>query len=626
MSQTFPLVALVGAPNSGKTTLYNWLTNSNFKTVNYPGATVEYSIGQLSARFGGHKWLMDTPGTYSLFPRSADEEVTLRALYEDTAYGRTQKVLVVCDGTQMERHLILAKQVQEAGFAMVLVITMSDLFRKNQIQVRTEILQDEFQCPVVLFDGLLGGGIPDIVKALESVKAREPRRLNSQDEKRLQEKAPALSALCTRVIPERQKTQALYNTTARWDRLLLHPVLGVVIFFLVMSALFSSIYWLAAPLMDYVDQGFSFIAEQVQVWGGGSLWTEFLSGGVIASFSAVLVFVPQIFILFFLVSLLESSGYLARAGTLIYRPFSMLGLSGRSFVPLLSGFACAIPAMMATRNISSKRDRLITLLVIPLTTCSARLPVYALLLGFLFQGEAAWKPGVALAALYFMSLVLSALAAAVLNYVISKQAKNAKDHSHFMMELPIYRWPKLRVQIVQAWQRTRSYAVRAGPIIFGLAVLLWLGTHFPHVDGATPEQQVEQSYAGVMGRAIEPALHPMGADWKVGIGLLTAFAAREVFVSTLAIVYQVAGDEDTQQEGLLKAMGEAKRSDGVPVFTVASVSALIVFFMIALQCITTVAVAQREFGSTKLALTQLAALNVVAFVLAVVVYQVVSLI
>jgi ferrous iron transport protein B len=622
-----PLIALVGAPNSGKTTLYNWLTNSNFKTVNYPGATVDYSVGTLAPRFGKNIQLMDTPGTYSLFPKSADEVVTLRALYEETPYGRVNKVVVVLDTTQLERHISLAKQIHRAGFQMILVLTMRDLFEKLKIQINLDILKKEFDCPVLTFDGRLGAGLNDIVNSLNPSRLHEPAKLLHEDEKNFQ--ANNYKELVDKVLSDRNAVDKIYDATAKIDKILMHPVLGLLFFSIIMSLLFTSVYSLATPFMDLIDQTLSGAGEVIKNYGQGALWSEFVSGGIIASFSAVLVFVPQIFILFLLMSWLESSGYLARAATLIDKPFSLVGLSGRSFVPLLSGYACAVPAIMATRNISSPRDRFITNMVIPLTSCSARLPVYALLLSFVFPEGPAWKAGIILAGIYFLSLILSAFAAMILNFMISKHG----NASYFMMELPLYRRPRFWMQIVFAWQKTKSYALRAGPIIFILAVVLWFGTNFPkaHFEPqnqtqaeSNTEERIEQSYIGKLGQVIEPVLAPMGLDWKVGIGLISAFAAREVFVSTMALVYQVSGDEDTQKEGLLKAMSDAKNSNGQPVFTVASVAALVVFFMIALQCLSTVAIAIKEFGSAKKAVIQLIVLNIAAYVLAVATYQILA--
>lgn len=298
-----------------------------------------------------------------------------------------------------------------------------------------------------------------------------------------------------------------------------------------------------------------------------------------------MVFVPQIFILFFGIGFLENTGYLARAATLIDRPFAILGMSGRSFVPLLSGFACAVPAMMATRNISSPRDRWITNFIIPFMTCSARLPVYALLLSFLFYQEAIWKSALALTAIYFLSLLLGAVAASIINKILEKN-----NRSLFMMELPLYRRPILRNLFTSSMQRTFSYVKKAGPAIFVFSVIVWLGTTFPSYQEENPQIQLEQSYLARAGQQFEPIFTPMGGDWRTGVGLTAAFAARETFVSTMAVLFHLTDQED----GMMQALTDAKTKDGSKLFTVSSVLGLILFFMVAMQCLSTFAIARKE--------------------------------
>ncbi|HWU44157.1 MAG TPA: ferrous iron transporter B, partial [Bdellovibrio sp.] len=398
-------IALVGAPNSGKTTLYNWLTGSRFKTVNYPGATVEYSIGKLASHLGEGLLVMDTPGTYSLHPKSADEEVTVKAIYENPEQ-KVHGVIIVVDGTQMSRHLQLALQMKETNFPMIVVVTMADLLRKESIEIDMEFLRKTLGCPVLAFDGLLAGGLLEIVAEAKKIPAESsPSRPTPWDFATQEEKLKVCDSLAQEVLTHKtdhaqERLNHIVKNTETFDRILLHPYFGLVMFVLIMGGLFSSIFWLAAPFMDWLDAGFSMAKVAVMNISPDSLWANFLANGVISSFGSAMVFVPQIFILFFGIGLLESSGYLARAATLIDRPFSSLGMSGRSFVPVLSGFACAVPAIIATRNISSSRDRRITAFVIPLMTCSARLPIYALLLAFLFHGKPAWQAGFALAALY----------------------------------------------------------------------------------------------------------------------------------------------------------------------------------------------------------------------------------
>jgi len=449
----------------------------------------------------------------------------------------------------------------------------------------------------------------------ESAKPRLLRKID-WDDARI-EKEIAVAEDWTRQVVVKSSPKEALEHFRRWDRIFLHPVWGLPIFLLIMSALFTSVFSLAAPLMDFVDWGFGGLAQLVYAALGSSALSDFLSNGVIAGVGAVMVFVPQIFILFFGFTLLEDSGYLARAATIVDRPLHRLGLSGRAFVPILSGFACAVPAIMACRNIRSTRERWITVFIIPFMTCSARLPVYALLLTFLFYGDSAWKAGPALTGLYLVGVLVGATAAAVLNRIL----KVSRD-SHFLMELPIYRLPKLGFTLRTASRRTLSYVKRAGPTIFVFVLLLWMGTHFPHQPQVSPAQQLEQSVVGRFGHIIEPVFKPLGLDWRAGLGMMSAFVAREVFVSSLAVIFSVASDpaakiEDASiQNSLLEKMREARLPDGTPLFTTASVMALIVFFMLALQCLSTTGVAWREMGSWKYAFTQLLTLNLLAYAVA----------
>ena len=615
LNQSLKTLALVGAPNSGKTTLYNWLTNSKFKTVNYPGATVEYSIGPMAPQWKAELQIVDTPGVYSLHPKSADEVVTLKVLYNNPKVGRIHGVIVVVDGTQLSRHLLLAEQIKETGFPMILAITMSDLLKKEKIDIDMKYLADRFNCQVIPVDGLLGAGIQKLVEQCQDLKLDHDGNkpdiwdLDLQEKKQAEMEKVAKAALKNDPgLVLKMKNVSL--STRKIDAVLMHPIFGLIAFVLIMTLLFSSIFWMAKPFMEAIDHGFSYLGGQVVTILGENILSHFLGHGLITGFGAVLVFVPQIFILFLGISVLESSGYLARAATIIDKPFSKLGMSGRSFVPVLSGFACAVPAIIASRNIPSARDRWITNFIIPLMTCSARLPVYALLLAFLFKNDSAWKPGLALALIYIVSVVIGALAAGIVNKLLPK-----KEFSFFMMELPLYRRPRLPVIFRQALTRTYSYIKRAGPVILVLSIFIWGASNFPHYEIQDPAQKLEQSYLGQVGHVLEPIFKPMGSDWRVGIGLISAFAAREVFVSSLAIVFNVTdNNEETQQNSLLENMRTATSSDGEKIFTAASITALILFFMIALQCMSTVAISIKENNSWKYAVSQLVVFNFVAYV------------
>jgi ferrous iron transport protein B len=638
------VIALVGTPNSGKTTLFNWLTGSRFKTVNYPGATVDYSIGMTQERYGPSIRVMDTPGTYSLDPKSPDERVTHEAIFSHKVFGPAQLVVAIADATQLSRHLFLTQQLIASGFEVILAVSMIDLLAERGESINVVELTRQLGVPVVLIDGRLGGGVLELVAAIhskinpfegtatDSARPQIPVSLNELSGEGIENalrKASKIEKLV--VVPRSTSLPKLKIVTAaeqtrRIDKILLHPVGGLLFFAIIMVTFFSAIFWLAAPIMDSVDTGFSALGAWVLSIAPDNLFFQFLSNGVIASLAAVLVFVPQIFILFFGITMLEDSGYLARSATLIDKPLSLLGMGGRSFVPLLSGFACAVPAMMAARTINSRRERWLTLFIIPLMSCSARLPVYALLLSFLFKGDSAWKPGLMLAGLYLGSLVVGMIAA-----LVAGKFLKISDRSFFMMELPVYRRPNLRHVLQQVFSRTKSYVRRAGPAIFTFALILWLASTYPHAELKDASARLDASYAAKFGRVIEPIFEPMGADWRVGVGLISAFAAREVFVSSLAIVFHVAGDDSpdtseeikkaTLQESLLTKMQEAKAPNGAPLFTVASVLGLVLFFMVALQCLSTVMVAIREGGGWKFAVFQLVVFNILAYGLAVLTVQ-----
>ncbi len=610
-------IALVGSPNSGKTTLFNWLTGSKFKTVNYPGATVEYSIGLSHERYGERIPIMDTPGTYSLVPRSPDEVIAVQSIYAHKILGVCPLVVSVVDSTHFVRHLLVTQQLIKAGFKVVVALTMNDLIRARGEKIDTLELSGRLGVPVVEIDGKLGGGVSELLgvlrRELNLSHISEVAKLdwtNFDTEEALHKASDFSKVVFSKT--SKQMTRDAKIETAKLDQILLHPVFGLVIFFLVMSTLFTSIFWLAKPLMNFISDGFAFAGEQVLKAGPHSLWASFISDGILASVGSVITFVPQIFILFIGIIAFEDSGYLARAATLIDKPFSKIGLNGRSFVPILSAYACAVPAMMAARTINSKRERWITLFIIPLLSCSARLPVYSLLLSFLFQKDPAWKAGLALTGIYFASLGVSVIVAAIVNHFLKMEGQ-----SLFMLELPIYRMPRFRNVFHSALTRTYSYLHRAGPAIFTFALIMWLLTTFPKYNVENKVDRLSGSYAATMGRAIEPVFTPLGGDWRTGVSLITAFAAREVFVSSLAVTMGVTDDEkSSQQQNLLKKMAEARNERGALLFTTASVLGIMLFFMIALQCLSTTSVATRELG-LKFAIFQLVIFNLVAYILAV---------
>lgn len=617
--------ALVGSPNSGKTTLYNWLTGANSKTVNYPGSTVEYNVGrlkdQLIERSGGKPIsIIDTPGVYSLTPQSEDERVTHDVLFKAGKKVGVDGVIVVLDSTQLSRHLLLAKQVKESGYPLIVVLTMRDLIEKEGSVLDLAILKSELNAEIIFFDGVFGRGLNELLSLFTqrpvAGKNFECPHWNIETQTGIIKWAGALNK---QAFLKRNLENPAQKFSNRLDTVLMHPVLGILMFFVFMTLLFSAVYWAATPAMDLIDSGFgkliAFMTENIP-----GLTGEFLGSGLVAAIGGVVIFVPQIFILFVGIGLLEASGYLARVAALIDKPLTMVGLGGRSFVPLLSGFACAIPAIMATRNITSKKERLIAQNVIPFMTCSARLPVYALLIGFLYGDSNPLMAGFIMAIMYFGAIVVGAIASRIIAYFIKDTSK-----SRLLMELPLYRRPRISFILLQALSKAQNFVVKAGPIIFTLAVVLWFATNFPRVQPAGAEAVsasvvAQQSYAAMAGQVIEPVFKPMGVDWRVGFGLISAFAAREVFVSALALMFNVESADEAQTQGLITAMRHATFPDGMPIFTTASVVGILIFFMIALQCTSTVGILKREMGSWPPVLMQLVFSNLIAYVLAVSVF------
>lgn len=625
-------VLLVGSPNSGKTTLYNWLTGSKFKTVNYPGATVEYAVGSLQNELAIKAdmkpvGIVDTPGIYSLDPHSDDEKVTVGIL-KQSHHVKYNSVVLVIDATQMNRQLLLAKHLIQPGAHVIVVLTMSDLVAKEKQQINIlEIKKFLGIENVVLFDGVLGKGLFEIVALLKNTPQTSSRFIEvkrSEDEKVedlktisqfLKEKAFTQEKI--NLAQAAIQSQSQLELTLKIDRWLLHPVLGYFFFFGIMTVFFASIYWWSAPVMDLIDgtmsQAIDFTKNHVP-----GLFGEFLADGLLAAINGVVIFVPQIFILFIGIGLFENTGYLSRVAALIDGPLKKVGLGGRSFVPMLSGFACAIPAIMATRNITSRKERMIAQFTIPFMTCSARLPVYGLLIGFLITSGAvnSLAGGFIMASLYFGSIFIGAIASGILSKIIQSQ-----QSSRLMLDLPYYRRPRLKTILRQSWEKSISFVKKAGPVIIVLSIVLWVATTFPKAQEGTPEDQAPPSYAMQVSEAIAPVFKPLGLDGRVGFAYVASFAAREVFVSSLALSLNAQVDDEENTTPILEKMAEAKFADGTPIFTVASVVGIFIFFMIAMQCLTTVGVLRKENGSWIWTGLQLLGSNAFAYLLAVVVVQ-----
>ena len=627
-------VCLVGVPNAGKTALMNALTGGSFHTANYPGVTVTLSCGRSRAEFGPRLNLVDLPGVHSTVSPSPEEELACRVIEGRHPSINPDALIVVVDATQLERHLKFAAYAAGQGKPMVIALTMMDMLARSNVAINPTKLADALGVPVIPVDGRTSWGVAELMTTLANVTthpvdstgnalARLPKDpVQAYDELR------ELLESCAAMRQNKSLMLAHESFTSRLDRVVLHRYLGFPIFFLLLGGLFASIFWAAHPFMNLIDWGFKQTGELVLDLLPAGVASRFLAEGILGGVGAVAIFFPQIVILFFLMTLLEDSGYLARGAAIVDKPLSYLGLHGRSFVPMLSGYACAIPAVLAARTIPSRRERLLTIWIIPLMSCSARLPVYALLLAALLPGSAG-RAGVALALIYLASLLIGALTAGI----ISRFVLGKRSASMLAMEMPLYRRPLIKATLRMTWSRSSAYLKKAGTPIIVISSFLWLLSNFgfgsrqpqPPDNKPAPviaQSELDNSFAAQLGQQIEPLLHPMGVDWRVGVGLISAFAAREVFVSTMAIVFHVAGDEASQQEGLLESISAATfTGTSQRVFTTSSIIGLIVFFFFSLQCLSTVAVVRSETNSWSMAGLQLLFYTGLGYVLSVAVVQ-----
>ena len=661
ITEETPLVTLVGPPNSGKTTLFNFLSGKNYKTVNYPGSTVEYSTSRFLEKYNIDAKILDSPGIISLIPNSPDEKVSVDSLYNHPRLGTPHLIILTIDSSQLSRHLLLAIQLIESGFNVIIVLTMNDILQKKKLLISEKKLSEKLNCDVIKINGRTGEGIQSLIDSID----RNLREINENGKQK--SKPYQIISNKIKLIDSYKKIEEITNYTLeeteennfvdiekankhlkivstpytgnkntpdeftlRIDRILLHKIWGIVIFILIMGLTFSSIFWLADPLMGLVDNFFSYIGQSVSHSLGDGWFSNLVSNGIISGIGSVLVFVPQIVILFLILGLLEDTGYLARGAMLIDKPLSKIGLNGRSFVPMLSGFACAIPAMLAARTIPNRRERLLTIFILPLMSCSARLPVYALLLAYLTPADKPWIGGFLLAAIYLFSISTSVIVAILINK-FRRNIIKAEDNSSFILELPTYKIPTLTSIIRNTYSSSRQYILRAGPIIIVFSLFIWFITYFPGSDQninvnnlsqdelvqLEKSERLENSYAAYLGKIIQPVMTPLGLDWRVGVGLMSAFVAREVFVSSLALIFKVTESDENLQASLLSSMDAAQINDtGKKLFTPATIIGLIVFFAFALQCISTVAVSKKETGGWRIPLLQIVIFTSLAYVMA----------
>ncbi len=613
--QPHRVIVLAGTPNAGKTTLFNALTGIRAKTANFPGTTVEIRKGRMSGEEHAFT-LLDLPGMYSFQPTTPDEEVARGVL---TSPDRPDAVIAVVDATNLERNLPLASQLMELDVPVVVALTMMDVVERRHMRIDTDALSAELACPVIPVSARSGAGLDALRTALHQVlDADQPLPAAGCAACRgcpLATRYRWSAEWCNRCV--RQQTTAPPRHTECLDRVLTHPVWGLAIFVAVMVSLFFVIFSLAEWPMAWIENTFAAATE----WLGTRLpvhWsTDLLAQGVLTGVGAVVVFLPQIALLFLMLSLLEDTGYLARAALVMDRWMQKVGLPGKAFVPLLSAHACAIPAIMATRVMEQPRDRLLTILIAPLLSCSARLPVYVMIAGLLAPGNAV------LAAVLLSSAYLVGLGAALGAAFVFRRTLLPGTHQPLLIELPDYRRPHWRTSGWYTLDRVIVFLQQAGTLILLFSVLMWFLASFPQAEPdatAVEPAGIEATYAGRMGQFIEPVLRPLGFDWQISVGVLSSFAAREVLLSTLAIIYGLDDPED-EPDTFMATMRRSTRADGSPVFTVATCMSLLVFYILAAQCIPTQIVTKRETGAWKWAVLQFSYMNVLAYIAALLTYQ-----
>ena len=592
-------VAVIGPPNSGKTTLFNRLTGLRQKVANFPGVTVEQHTGVASLPDGRTVQLIDLPGVYSLSPRSEDEQIAhdvLTGQRADTA--KPEAVLLVLDSTNLGRHLMLAAPILALGLPTLVILNMADDLRKRGGKLDLDALAAELGAPVALVSARRGEGLGQVHEFLAGVMPKPaPKELPVLQD------VPKCRAWAGKV-----SGQAAYRPpippkwTRRLDAVFLHPVAGPAIFLVVVLAVFQTIFSIADPSKDAIDRLLQISGNWIAHVLPASPIRSLLLEGVWKGVGSVIAFLPQVLCLFLFIGILEDSGYLARAALIADRTMARVGLQGKSFIPLLSAYACAVPAIMSTRTIENKRDRIATILIAPFMTCSARLPVYALIIAAFIPnqplvGAFLSTRTAAMVGLYALGFAMAVATARVLKSSVLKSGRTP-----FLLEMPSYRWPTVQSIGLRLLDRSKVFLRRAGTVILLVTVLLWGMAKVPAHNGHAPE--IADSLAGAVGRTIEPVIKPLGFNWKIGIGLITSLAARETIIATLGTIYGMEGDENSP--GLQAALHHDLTPGGA--------FALLVFFAFAMQCISTIAVVRRETGGWKWPAFQFTYMSVAAYV------------
>lgn len=643
---SFQKIALIGNPNTGKTSVFNRLTGLNQHVGNFPGVTVDKKIGKLKSENGSIE-IIDLPGTYSIYPHSNDEKVVFDILNNATHPDHPEALLVVIDASNLERNLLLFTQVYDLNIPVMLILNMSDVAYRAGREFNHEAFQKRFPgVPVIETNARVGLGIDKIIATIKNgFKITDFRPVienytlklaidpTSQSEETA-ERYKAIQALIPAIVNFKTSANKKIKVN-RLDRILVHPIWGYLIFTVMLLLLFQLIFSIASYPMDLIDAVFSKLSDWFTDILPAGIFTDLISQGIIPGLGGVVIFIPQIALLFLFLGILEETGYMARVVFIMDKLMRPFGLNGKSVVPLLSSAACAIPGIMATRTISSWKERLITIMVAPLMSCSARIPVYTLLIGLVIPQQTVLGffnlQGLVLFSLYALGLVSALLVSLVMKWIIQ-----SKETSVLMLELPEFKAPRWGNVFINLLEKIKVFVFDAGKVILAVSIILWAMASFgpgdriemavqqiekPNTTNADSlaiyEQQIssiklENSYMGIIGKTIEPVIKPIGYDWKIGISLLTSFAAREVFVGSMATIYSVHDDGDTNL-GLLEKMRNEKWSDGKPVYSTATGISLMVFYVYAMQCMATLAIVKRETKSWKWPIIQVLYMGALAY-------------
>lgn len=617
-------IALIGCPNSGKTALFNQLTGAHQKIGNYPGVTIEKKSGNITLGSGQEVEVIDCPGLYSLKPHSPDEEITIQLLNQSSE-NDFKAIIVVVDATNLEHHLGLILELKEKQYPLIICLNMMDQAKKRGLELDINELSDILKAPIIPTIATKKFGYQDLLDAIDhflkqpSLQIEKSQSILSKPDittenraLQIQQQRQSINQILKKITRAAKKRDVW---TERLDSFFLHPVLGPVFLAAILITMFQSVFSLAEAPMNWVESGceqLGLITEQVIPSG---FFQDLIVQGIIAGVGSVLVFLPQILILYFFIILMEGSGYMMRATFLLDKLMGKIGLQGRSFVPLLSSYACAIPGIMACRTIRDPKDRLLTMLVAPLTTCSARLPVYVLLIGAFIPNTSILGP-LSMQGLTMAALFLAGILAALIEAWILKKSYFKNKKTPFIQELPSYKWPHLSYLALQLWQRAKSFLKKAGTLIMLISIALWLLSTYPKAPSNWKEPDITYSFAGRVGKTLEPIFQPIGFDWRITTSLIPGFAAREVMVGALGTVFSV---EDAEESGHQSLQEQIRAS-----WPLATGVSLLIWYIFSPQCLATIAVIRKESNSIKVATFTFVSLLAMAYFFSWIAFQVFS--